>query len=166
MEGWRPEEDDEDFEIEAKCCFITGVSEGPPSEFDIDGLNPVRHGVAEAMINNGEMLVSLADFWTSNAPFLPIKLQIDECTVPMHPACFSMFKRLSLKLLGIVDIDGVYLLTSRQGDMSNRFEGFSQTSDLTLVDDQFYSCVPGTEYLVAHPLHIPGLDDLMGILLN
>ena len=52
-QDWSPESGDEDFVIESRNCFLTGISAGPPDEFDVFGLSPVRHGVEEAMIQNG-----------------------------------------------------------------------------------------------------------------
>lgn len=49
---WMPESGDEDFEREASHCFVTGISTQAVDEFDISGLEPVKHGVAEGMINN------------------------------------------------------------------------------------------------------------------
>lgn len=50
--GWRPETDDEDFELDAKICFLTGVSTSPPNEWEVEEFQPVRHGVNGAVICN------------------------------------------------------------------------------------------------------------------
>lgn len=58
-DDWRLADDDKDSELEAKECFLTGISSEPPDEFDVDGLTPVRHDVSETMINN----VDEVRFW-------------------------------------------------------------------------------------------------------
>ena len=80
---------------------------------------------------------------------------------PMHPACFSIFKRMSKERLGRIDINGLRLLWHKRGNYRNRFESFPGSPDIAMVNQQFYECVPGTEYLVAHPVRIPGLDSLI-----
>ncbi|TKA50547.1 hypothetical protein B0A55_12851, partial [Friedmanniomyces simplex] len=52
LEDWAPEPGDSDFEVEAKHCFLTGISSTSPDEFDVHGLVPVRHGIGETMIEN------------------------------------------------------------------------------------------------------------------
>ena len=42
-----------------------------------------------------------------------------------------------------------------------RFDGFPQPSDLGIVLQDEYECHPGTEYLAADPMNIPGLDELI-----
>lgn len=61
-EDWQPEADDEDFETAAKLCFVTGISQGPPDEWNVDGLRPVRHGVDETIISNAVEMVCLSSF--------------------------------------------------------------------------------------------------------
>lgn len=50
--GWQAEPGDQDFELEAEHCFLTGISKGGVYEFDVTGLEPVRHGVSETGIVN------------------------------------------------------------------------------------------------------------------
>lgn len=80
----------------------------------------------------------------------------------MHPSCFEIYKRLSLTHFGQIDIDGLRQLWSNTGDYQNRFVDFPSTPDANLVSEQMYEHVPGTEYLAANPVEIPGLDDLIG----
>lgn len=51
-EGWQPEPGDEEFEKEAFSCFVTGVSKHGVSEFDVDDIEPVKHGVDHALVEN------------------------------------------------------------------------------------------------------------------
>jgi hypothetical protein len=50
-EGWEPENNDQDFELEGKH-FLTGMGYGSPDEAPLENLKPVRHGVEEAWCNN------------------------------------------------------------------------------------------------------------------
>ena len=81
----------------------------------------------------------------------------------MHTYCFDLFKRYSQQRFGSVNIDGLFTLWVQQGDFRNRFEGFPITPDLDIVkgDGRRHLHVPGTEYLVANPVHIQGLDELL-----
>lgn len=51
---WVPEPGDEDFEIAAKHCFVTGTSKEGVSEFDAEGFHPVKHSVQNCKMNNVE----------------------------------------------------------------------------------------------------------------
>jgi hypothetical protein len=51
---WEPEPGDEDHEITAKHCFVTGISKEGVGEFDVEALQPVKHGVRNCMVNNIE----------------------------------------------------------------------------------------------------------------
>jgi hypothetical protein len=50
-EGWEPEDDDQEVELEEKY-FLTGVDDGSPDEGSLENLKPVRHGAEEAWCNN------------------------------------------------------------------------------------------------------------------
>jgi len=71
------------------------------------------------------------------------------------------FKRMSVHFFGTVDIDGLWLLRSSKGDYP-RFTGFDERKDVTIVGEQWYYHLPGTEYLAANPVEIPGLTRLIG----
>ena len=49
---WQPEPDDEDYEREAQSCLVTGISVGPPDEWEIGRLFPMRHNVHQGFISN------------------------------------------------------------------------------------------------------------------
>jgi hypothetical protein len=67
---------------------------------------------------------------------------------------------MSLHLFGTVDIDGLWLLRSSKGDYP-RFTGFDERKDVTIVGEQWYYHLPGTEYLAANPVEIPELTRLI-----
>lgn len=74
----------------------------------------------------------------------------------MHPYCFETFKKVSLEMYDRVDIDGLRELWRQRPTYA-----IPSSTDRSLVNQQFYECVPGTEYLVAYPLQVPGIEDLI-----
>jgi len=81
--------------------------------------------------------------------------------LPMHPRCFELFQRVSLRCFGRVDIDGLWRLREEKGSYVNRFEGMPRNPDVELVSEEWYSARPGTEYLAADPIDVPGLSTLI-----
>ena len=49
--GWRPEADDESFEVESQF-FLTGVGDGSPGSLPLQGLKPARQSVSSIWIAN------------------------------------------------------------------------------------------------------------------
>ena len=104
---WTPELDDEDFELESKYCFLTGL--GTAGLYD-DGIyvQGVRHGVDTVDVDNTYKCVR------PNSLFRQHVMTDDPITghpdMPFHPHCFQMFKKLSIQRFGKVDIDGLWLL--------------------------------------------------------
>jgi len=145
LEDWEPDSDDEDFEKSAEFSFVSGISRSGADEFDVENLEPVRHGVSDTAINNVCEEDDPDDQWA----------------VPMHPGCFDMFKRMSALRSGKVDIDGLWRLRNEQGDYENRFRDFPERPDVKLVTGQYYECVRGTEYLAANPIEPLGLQALI-----
>ena len=50
-EGWQPENDDQDFELESDY-FLTGQGDGSPDDEPLMIIEPVRHGVEYTYISN------------------------------------------------------------------------------------------------------------------
>jgi hypothetical protein len=50
--GWVAEPDDEDYEIDARKCFVTGIGKEGVLDFSAYGFQPVRHGVWRCRITN------------------------------------------------------------------------------------------------------------------
>lgn len=67
---------------------------------------------------------------------------------------------MSTSRFGSVDIDGLWKLRQAEGDYP-RFAGFPERQDVQLVGEQWYSHVPGTEYLATNPVKVPALRELM-----
>lgn len=145
LEDWRPEPDDEDFEKSAELCFVPGVSKSGADEFDVENLEPVRHGIESTLINNICEEDDPADQWA----------------VPIHPGCFEIFKRMSMLRFGKVDIDGLWKLRTAHGSYENRFTDFPERPDVKLCTEQYHECVRGTEYLAANPIEPLGLQKLI-----
>ncbi|KAK4546215.1 hypothetical protein LTR36_002352 [Oleoguttula mirabilis] len=146
LPGWQPERDDEEFETEARFCFLTGISKKSVYEWDVSSLKPRRHGIDEtAILNNSQADKGLGE----------------KSAMPMHPKCFELFKLVSQQRLGKVDIDGLWRLREEQGEFGDRFENFPHSSDVDVVDEQWYNCEPGTEYLAANSVDVPFLDGLI-----
>ncbi|KAI7167164.1 hypothetical protein KC319_g1909 [Hortaea werneckii] len=147
-EGWTSEPGDRDFELEAERCFLTGISKLGVSEGDVTGLEPARHGVSEVIITNtspGEIGLDPGEMWA----------------LPMHPRCFELFQRVSLRHFGKVDIESLWRLREERGSFESRFVGMPSNPDVKLVSEQWYSARPGTEYLAADPVDVPGLSTLI-----
>ncbi|KAI7418827.1 calcium ATPase, partial [Hortaea werneckii] len=169
--GWRAEPDDQDFELEAEHCFLTGVSKGGVYKFDATGLEPVRHGVSETSIVNmnptevrprSEDLAPRLRELQELIGYEQIGLDMGErWALPMHPQCFELFRRVSLRCFGKVDIDGLWRLREEKGSHENRFEDMPRNPDVELVSEQNYSASPGIEYLAADPVDVPGLSPLI-----
>ena len=51
-DGWIPEPGDQDFELEAEHCFLTGIGKGSLHKSTLVRLEPVRHGVSKTVIEN------------------------------------------------------------------------------------------------------------------
>ena len=145
--NWTSEAGDEDFELQAKHCFVSGISKSGVYEFDAANFQPARHGIGEEniMINN---LTDIDDEDSLSA-------------MPLHPGCWQMFKRMSISRTGEVGIDRLWRLRNEQGDYTNRFEGFPDRLDRAVVSQQWYDCVRGTEYLATDPIEPLGLRALI-----
>ncbi|KAI7439664.1 hypothetical protein KC336_g2610 [Hortaea werneckii] len=147
-DGWISEPGDRDFEVEAERCFLTGSSRGGVYRYDVRRLAPVRHGVSTTDIHNDS----------------PAKLgrgRGEMRALPMHPRCFELFQRVSLRCFGRVDIDGLWRLREEKGSYVNWFEGMPRNPDVELVSEEWNSARPGTEYLAADPIDVPGLSTLI-----
>ncbi|KAI7480485.1 calcium ATPase [Hortaea werneckii] len=152
-DDWRPEPGDRDFELKAEHCFLTGISKGGVWELDVTGLAPVRHGVSETDIENDNPAEIRSEQFGLDTGEL--------CALPMHPRYFELFQRISIRCFGRVDIDGLWRLREEKGNYVNRFEGMPRNPDVELVSEQWYSARPGTEYLAADPVDVPGLSTLI-----
>ena len=117
LPGWTPEPGDEDYETQAEHCFVTGISTQGPDEFDLPSLHPVKHGIADTMIDNcGQEEYGLVCLCASWVTICRAKLTFSQqaphesAALPMHPNCFEMFKILNMRQFGKIEIDGLWVL--------------------------------------------------------
>ena len=144
--GWKfvPAEDDEDFEKEGDF-FLSGLIDHMPSR-DIDWPRalPPRHGCDKP---HGENII-----WEEN--------DIEEYGMPFHPWCFEVFKRASLLKRGYIDVPGLVKWWTDDA-VNHRFDERSHGKDVAKCKDQEWLHVNRTEYLVANPLYVPKLQDIL-----
>ena len=64
VENWKPEDDDQDFELESE--FLSGIGDGPPIWAPMDNMN-VRHGLREFGVledrSVGIFMIELLSMW-------------------------------------------------------------------------------------------------------
>ncbi|KAF7870596.1 hypothetical protein EAF04_004340 [Stromatinia cepivora] len=78
--------------------------------------------------------------------------------VPVHDACWKIFERVSKLRLGRVDLQGFMALWYRSACGTCSFQTIKQERIVNECKQQFWSHVPGTEYLAANPHDIVGLS--------
>lgn len=144
--GWifEPLEDDEEFEKQGKF-FLSGLSDHMPSrDSSSPRVKPARHGCEVPHAENMAWDASM----------------IDDYAMPFHPSCFEIFKRASLREHGCIDIDG---LTSWWMAVGKKcaFDDHCEDENVGKCQEQEWSHWEGTEYLVANPLFVPKLQDVL-----
>jgi hypothetical protein len=89
---WVPEPGDEDFEIQAKHCFVTGISKEGADMVSATGFEPVKHGIENSLFNSFEVdTVSIGKpARNSQESKLTMSEQDEPWGLPMHPSCFVM----------------------------------------------------------------------------
>lgn len=103
--GWLPEDDDQTFERDTDY-FLTGLGDGSPDEGPLEDIEPARHGVSELLIYN---IVSEVIRDEPTHMVLMHQLVVDDdWGLPFHPTCFEIFKRVSIRHLGRVDVEGLW----------------------------------------------------------
>jgi hypothetical protein len=145
--SWRTEPDDQQFEIESDY-FLTGVGDGSPDGGPLGDITPVRHGVSE--------------LWISNTLLEYVPSPLSERGLPFHPTCFEIFKKVSLHRTGKIDIAG--LCSWRSHILAYDPYAFSRHPRHTPIDHlslQWWRHELGTEYLVANPVDVPSLPQLL-----
>jgi hypothetical protein len=77
--------------------------------------------------------------------------------MPFHPWCFDIFSRQSKAQFGKVNVSG--LMKWRNSDFGwEYFHEFPRDADVFRAQEQFWEHRPGSEYLAANPLYVPGLS--------
>ncbi|KAH7342686.1 hypothetical protein BKA65DRAFT_401885 [Rhexocercosporidium sp. MPI-PUGE-AT-0058] len=114
------ESEDEDEEMDSEF-FVSVETVDVPIESGNGKLSEELYGI------------SSTDFKGQNYPTTGYRGQ-DDVAIPVHDACWKIFERVSMKMLGRVDVDGFVALWWREA---------------------------WTEYLAANPLDIPGFKLMM-----
>ncbi|CZT40667.1 uncharacterized protein RSE6_00306 [Rhynchosporium secalis] len=81
----------------------------------------------------------------------------EDIAIPVHDSCWKIFERVSMKKLGRVDLDGFVALWCREAHGEGGFEDLNQDPVISTLKKKWWVHRPGTEYLVANPVEIPGL---------
>jgi hypothetical protein len=68
---------------------------------------------------------------------------------------------MSIERFGTVDIDGLWNLRKTKGGHRPRFRGFDERADVSLVCEQKYHAVVGTEYLASNPTEVPEVVEII-----
>lgn len=140
---WRPAPDDEDFEVSSKY-FLTGLSDHMPSrDVASPGLFPSRHSLDSPMVD-----VMVMD------PGI-------DAAVPFHPACFEIYKQMSRRHFGEVNVNGLMGWFNVESRIGLGLYDFSRHEDVTTASEQWWRHYRGGEYLAANPVFVPGLNDLL-----
>ncbi|KAL6898274.1 hypothetical protein GGI43DRAFT_408783 [Trichoderma evansii] len=144
-EGWTPRDDDMDFERTSMYYALTGLSDFMPASGA--GLKCAPHrGEADHCdaTNNSDIWCKLSQ-WTTRI-------------LPFHPTCFELFIQISKLRVGEVRLDPLVRLesNSRNDVFGERHPDVQDAKS----DGWHWSCMPGSEYLVANPVFVPGLKAL------
>lgn len=134
-EDWTPLSDDEEFERTTEYC-LSGLGDRPGATESDTRCYPQRHGAEDLM--PGEF----GGFSDGDLPF--------------HPYCFGVYKRVSLFHKCRVDIDGLADWFDREGA-----EDIPHHPAVDCGRNQWWIHHHGDEFLVANPVHIPALRDVL-----
>lgn len=132
---WEPSSDDEEFERTTNYC-LSGLGDRPGATECDTPCYPERHGADNLM--PGEY----GGFHDGDLPF--------------HPYCFEVYKRASLFFKGRLDIDGLAEWFDRNGPQE-----IPHYPAVSSGCDQWWIHNHGDEFLVANPVHIPALRDII-----
>lgn len=130
---WKPTPEDEDFERTGNYC-LSGLGDRPGATEESTPCYPERHG--------------------KNDP-CPGYEDFSESVLPFHPYCLEVYKRVSLLHHGDIGIDAL-------ADKFNR--GTLKAPIHPAVwsgRDQWWYHKDGSEFLVANPVHIPALREIV-----
>jgi hypothetical protein len=147
--------EEEKYESTSKW-FITSKTVDPPHG-DEKSLMYERYGLGGHRFEAS----NCPDFQAWESWQAPSRESSNFSGIPVHDACWKIFERLSLKKLGRVDIDGFVALWSREACESCGFQNLKQDPVIAHCRKQWWEHKPGTEYLVANPIRIPGFNMMM-----
>ncbi|KAL9563836.1 hypothetical protein ACKAV7_012008 [Fusarium commune] len=142
---WRPEPDDELFEISGEF-FLSGLSDHMPSREFGSTLTvfPARHGESRPWADNC--------VWVEEAS--------ESYAMPFHPTCLEIFKRASLHRYRIVDIDCLMRWWELEATF-DKFNEFPRHHAVKRGQQQWWEHIKGDEFLAANPCFVPGLESML-----
>ncbi|KAM0248531.1 hypothetical protein ACHAQJ_009436 [Trichoderma viride] len=144
-EQWTPRDDDMDFERTSRHYALTGLSDFMPASGAGLRCAPHRGEADQCDATNDSDIWCMSSQWTSRI-------------LPFHPTCFELFIRISKLRMGEVCLDSLVRLES-----SSRNDVFGERHPDVVdakSDGWHWSCMSGSEYLVANPIFVPGLKAL------
>ncbi|KAM0465751.1 hypothetical protein ACHAPV_001808 [Trichoderma viride] len=141
-EDWTPRQDDMDFERTSTHYALTGLSDFMPASGAGLRCAPHRGEADQCDATNDSDVWCM---WTSRI-------------LPFHPTCFELLIRISKLRMGQVRLDPLVRLesNSRNDVFGERHPDVRDAKS----DGWHWICMPGSEYLVANPVFVPGLKDI------
>ena len=133
---WKRSSDDEDFERTSDYC-LSGLGDRPGSIDDVSSCYPIRHGADEL-----HPAMSGDDFSWGSLPF--------------HPYCLEIYKRVSFLYHGSIGITELAGKVNRGEQWWNPMHPAVKSAQ-----DESWFHQPGSEFLVANPVHIPALRGIL-----
>ena len=167
--NWRPDRLSEEWEL-SQPWFLSGLSDGVASrDMGPDEVFPTRGGVSHPWADNinfdvseDPSLLNKPDMLSKPTAHLPQPehMQGDEIAMPFHPWCFDIFCRQSQINFSRINVAG--LIKWRDSEFSyDDFHNFPRCAEVFSAQEQFWSHVPGSEFLAASPLHVPNLPPIL-----
>ncbi|CAI6069589.1 unnamed protein product [Clonostachys chloroleuca] len=144
---WEPEDGDEEFESSGRY-YLTGLHDANTNLDSHDSCTPTRHGcscVSPALDSDDSDKIM-----AKNA-----KLAY-QYSVPVHPTCLEVLKRVHLRRYGRADVDK-FLVWWELGVHKRALPQDPCRIDASHGRDQYWLHNSGAEYLAANPLFVPGL---------
>ncbi|PVH89599.1 hypothetical protein DL98DRAFT_564913 [Cadophora sp. DSE1049] len=100
----------------------------------------------------------VSDFMPQNYPSTANDIPIG---IPIHTTCYSIFSRISIQQLGRIDLDGFAALWYRKACGGCGLQGLNHDPVVKDLKERFWVHRPGTEYLGANPVDVPGFRSVM-----
>ncbi|KFY70474.1 hypothetical protein V499_09139 [Pseudogymnoascus sp. VKM F-103] len=144
-ENWIPNAEDMYFEGYSKY-YLSGLSDHSSSGGWKQMFAPILHGRVQGSIDN------------DNNSWIDTEELQRESGVAFHPACFELYRIVSEDTFGAVNMNGLVQLRNICCTRNRNFCDWGD--DVDRCKEQCWQHIPGTEYLVANPVFIPGFRDI------
>ncbi|KAI2714267.1 hypothetical protein CBS147354_7436 [Penicillium roqueforti] len=137
---WKSDELHEPWEIDGDWS-LSGICDGAP-------MDPIVFPK-----RNGLEYFEADDTFISNIP-------PNEIAMPFHPWCFDIFCRQSKVQFQCINASGLMTWRNSEFDYDSR-DSFPRCKEVRSSQKQWWFHQPGTEYLIANPLDVPGLPEIL-----